>query len=108
MAYNVRVCVKYQGKGSPPLDMRNMSYSDEIASATGEYIPLPNVDDIIDCKHVGGAVGGQTSRYRVRMRCLTYAEGHCTVFLIVTDLEEKAPRRVTQRHAEDEEVGGRF
>jgi hypothetical protein len=38
--------------------------------ASGEYIPLPNVGDTVDCKNVGGAVVGQTNKYKILSRYL--------------------------------------
>ena len=38
--------------------------------ASGESIPLPNVGDIVDCKNVGGAIVGQTNKYKVPLMCV--------------------------------------
>jgi hypothetical protein len=38
--------------------------------ASGESIPLPNVGDIVGCKNVGGAVVGQTNKYKVPLMCV--------------------------------------
>ena len=95
MAYSMQVFVKFQEKDEEPLEKVGISNPHKIASADGEYIPLPNVGDVIDCKHVGGHAfppNSPTAKYRVRARYLTYTEGQCTVFLIVTDLEEPALR----------------
>jgi hypothetical protein len=70
MAYSTHVFVKYKPQGLSEAGGRV-----EIASAVGEYIPLPNVGDIVDCKNVGGAVGGQTNAYRVLSRYLTLLRG---------------------------------
>jgi hypothetical protein len=92
MANGIHIYVKYQKKGSPPLELENILNPELIAETTGEYIPLPNVGDVLDCKNVGGRIQGKTAKYRVRARYLTFWENHCTVFLIITDLEEEKAR----------------
>ena len=77
MADNTHIFVKYRPKGSPDTH-------EPVEIAVGQSLPLPSVGDTVDCKNVGGAVG-QTNKYKVLSRYLTYWENHCSVFLTVTD-----------------------
>ncbi len=94
MLYSTHVFVQYKPEGP---EARGPT---EIASAAGEYIPLPNVGDIVDCKHVGGAVVGQTNKYEVVSRYLAFSENRCSVFLAIADVKRepqgrKRPRRLS-------------